>query len=418
MDPYAGNPNSFPDSVDVMGGSDPPNSTNLKTGDEGALDRTAWLKQAVAAVALSNWHPQIKSFDPGPILSGAVDPGSVYMAGGSWDPLQQRWVCAFINSTGDELSILATHSSGDFWVGVDGPIVNLNIVHAMVSDNAGNTLVVYNTLLGGTPTSAIEKYDSSGTAHPSNLHPYFDNVKTAAAIWYSGVYFVIGADQPGANYVGHAANSVDGAITWTDVSSSFLPSGFAAGTATVTGFVYDTDLSGLSPAPILLGMCTAGSPGSRIMQLPGGVDVTPTILATRRLSGIAYNSVRKLWGLLCEDGGGVYLYTSPDQVAWTLVKSFAALLAGGLAAINGVWAVQLTAVDIGGFPTGYNRVVLSPDDGATWTTASYEMAGNGVPGFIKLPGILKSSGVQLLAYNNQNHDFSHMGGGFMSGGGF
>jgi hypothetical protein len=414
--PYAGNPSNDPVSVSIPDdGVDAPSFGNIMTSVEGLADKIAALKQQVALVGLANWKPQVKSLDPGPILSGAVDPGTVYLAGGAWDPLQQRWVCAFINSTGDQLTILATHSSGDFWIGVDGPIVNLNILHAMASDTAGNTLVAYNTLLGGVPTSATEKYDAAGTAHPSNLHPYFDNVKTAVAIWYSGGWYLIGADQTGGNYVGHAGSSAD-AITWADASSS-LPGSFAAGTATVTGFVYDTDPSGSSPAPMLVGMCTAGSPGSKIMQFPSAVDVTPAILATRRLSGIAYNSVRGLWGLLCEDGAGVYLYTSPDQVTWTLTKTFQALVAGGLAAIGAVWAVQLTTVDIGGFPSGYNRVVLSPDNGATWTTASYELAGNGVPGFIKLPGILKSSGVQLLAYNNQNHDFSHVAR-FMPAGGF
>ncbi|MDP9034201.1 MAG: hypothetical protein M3O50_05300 [Myxococcota bacterium] len=44
MHPYGGNPASYPDTVDLIDDSDVPNAANIGTADEGALDRTAYLK--------------------------------------------------------------------------------------------------------------------------------------------------------------------------------------------------------------------------------------------------------------------------------------------------------------------------------------------------------------------------------------
>src|SRR5579872_1376533 len=48
--PYAGNPASYPAAINILSGSDVPNSTNFNTAYEGLADRTAFLNAQLGAV--------------------------------------------------------------------------------------------------------------------------------------------------------------------------------------------------------------------------------------------------------------------------------------------------------------------------------------------------------------------------------
>lgn len=368
-----------------------------------------------ASLALGNWKPPVATFDPGSI--GGTDPGALTVQSVAWDSLLQRWVIAAVG--GGAAYLFATHSSGDvldtITPGPGGAAADVGGVLAGACDAAGNTVFFKTFSISGpaTRTSCLRTIASGPIVDTTQT---FLNTLTQAAVQGLGAsgFLMVGFEQAGSTYTGHLAVSANGAGVWTDDTSS-LPATWQTGTGVVQGVVCGFDSTLASTSPVMFGMCLLGS--SRLIAgSPTIADITPSFLTTRNIKGIAYNTVLGVWGILCDDGAGVYLYTSPDQVTWTLAKTFQALASGGLQAIGGVWVAQLTIVDPGGFPAGNDRIVLSADGGSTWTTASYAMGGDSVSGPMKFPRLV-SNGVQLVALNNAQHDFS-LQAGFTAAGGF
>lgn len=93
--PYAGNPSSYPTSVNVLSGSDTPNSTTFNTTSEGGLDRSAWIRASVARPGQS-WQPSWSVSGLGgastpQMYKGGVDANFgvflvpyAYLSGGTW----------------------------------------------------------------------------------------------------------------------------------------------------------------------------------------------------------------------------------------------------------------------------------------------------------------------------------------------
>jgi hypothetical protein len=429
---YAGDPNNFPEEITEIDDSDAPNATNFALATDALADRTAWLRDQLNNRQLS----QLAAGNFKRPITTIVGPGSIAMNLGAvaWDAAYERWAALFQGSTG--LFAYDTHSSGDAWVNLNSSAISANYALAGASDGNGN----FAALLNQGTVVATARVSQAGTLSGPTTQTFLGNIVQGVMVYvpsgFASGYFMLGCQQSGSTFTCKLASSATGAGAWAD-NTSLLPTAgsfnWQTGTNNVAGFVSASDLAGSFTYPVVFGMCgiTPGTDASRLLGFgsSGFVDITPSVLTGKCLTGLAYNAVLGLWGILCFDNGPFcYLYTSPDQATWTLQYKFApsigAIQSGGLACVGAVWAAHLGQVGptpISGINPGgtWDRLMLSSDGGVTWTTASMNLGGwTAGPPIGPAPGLgpspngvyqfprLVSNGNQLIAYNNVNHSFS------------
>ena len=409
MHDYAGNPASFPTAISLPDdGVDNPDFTVLNTPPEGLADRTAYLKYSFAAsVAMGNWHAPVSTITiPGPTTAS--------LGAAAWDPELQHWIALFQHASA--AYAFATHGASLGWtnVNVAASAPESSVLAAAASGN-GEAVFTCQNLSTGTDIVLVTLAGSIINTAQS----FVTGAMTQSVItWvpFAAAYQWIGCTQTGGAFTGYLAGSAAGTGVWTNGTST-LPSSWRSGTNHIGGFVSAINpLSSGSTMAVLVGMCakTVGTDTSRLLGLCGAgySDITPSLLSGKQLTGLAWNPVVSLWGLLCCDNANGYFYTSPDASTWTLAHTFVGCVStGGLACIDAIWAVQLTVAG-GSFYSGTalnDRIMLSNNNGTSWTTAGYQMGGDSTGGVWNFPQ-LRASGNQLLAYNNLNHSFSNQAG--------
>ena len=392
---YAGNPANYPLFVAIPAGSDAPTAALFDTAFEGCLDRTAALRMGAQGGIANFWSP----VSPG----GSGTDNAFY----AWDPVGQRWVAAI--NEGGTTQFVQTFD-GRTW----------SLVHttaaaglAINTSQTGFTLVFEG---GGSGT--VEQISSNGTVTSGTIG--IASIGLAAldyfALGFVGTAYqnsLYGIVQTGGTFVGWWYTEVDGTVSsWTGQTGN-LPVAFASGTnhvgnilvanttnnlrQAVAGDVQIWCICGATPGTDTPHMMSVTSTG--LTTSPFIVDVTASLPSPGPayiISGFAYDYQNNLWALLLSTASsGVYLYSSPDHVTWTLVKHFGLYngTQGGVAIVNGVWCVWLGACAA---PSGSNRVVMSPLGSGVWQYAQVVIPvfGTGTPG---LPGNLLSNANQLLA---------------------
>lgn len=370
------------------------------------------ILNTVIVAAIANFDPQVSTIAvPGPATAS--------LGAAAWDPSLQQWIGLFQHGTA--AFAFATHGGSGGWTNVNvGSFAGEASVLAAAASGNGEAVFAAQNLGGGTDIVVVAL---NGTI-TATAQGFIGGVARDSTIFWIplATSYMWMADVPsGGTFTGHLAISPSGTGVWTD-ATSVLPATWQSGTNHIAGFVSAVDPAATSSNILaLIGMCGKSIPAdtSRLLSItaPSGpllaTDITPAALSGgRQLTGLARNVVSGLWGLLCCDNLNGYFYTSPDAATWTLEHTFSGCPGtGGLACVGSIWCVQLTVAG-GTFFSGTSlndRIMLSQDNGANWTTAKYEMTGDATGGVWNFPQLV-SSGNQLLAYNNLNHDFSLQAG--------
>lgn len=425
---YPGNPANLVTETPLLDDSDAWDETNLALAPMALTDRIARLEAAAFASGLGNFKTPIG------LIVAAGPTASVRLQAAAWDGSLQRWTAVFGaagSGTAGEWYVFATHSSGDLWAQLGATSFSVAYTDCLAGASNSNDTSVFclvNATGGNTDTVAVDSFGNVVATTQTAV-----NKLSCAAMSFQGspgAWVLFGFEQSGSVYKGHLLASTAATGVWADGTSS-LPSNWQTGTNNVgaTLIAFDPGGTASSTNPAVVAMCgrTPGTDSSRLLGLDnvaGTVtDITPAFMVSGLIvTGLVYNVGLSLWGVLCHDVAGAYLYTTPDQITWTKVHTFGPIAglhtrAGNLQALGALWVAQLSIVESGsGSVADNDRVLFSIDGGVTWTSASYAMGGDATSGDLTTPQLLLS-GNQLLAFNNQFHNFSHQAG-VMAGGGF
>lgn len=368
--PYAGNQASYPASVDILSGSDLPNTTNFNTAWEGGLDRTAFLNGAIVANAGCNW-PRLVNPNPWMISVGSI----IWSA--CWDPFNEFWICGSSYDLFGTATVVYNYSfNGRDWGQIDTVSTLTNqFPIAMAVDGLG--------------THACVRSDFTSTYHitvQTQPHAVVNVAPTGSGTWTPGqgvmVYFA--GDGP-SQWMFQGASGILGVATvWTGMAVHGQVTG--AGPPPVTAWINDQTLlpanwsanSGSGnmvfawlaaidesfplagdATQVVFGQCgfRHGVDSSYLLHWVGTsstvyTDITPSFLASGsyQLRGLAYSPVDQLWGMVVTDGdmnghgttpANSYFLTSPDLVTWTSVFTFFDFMASGLACNGNVWSMMV-----------------------------------------------------------------------------
>lgn len=93
--PYAGNPANYPEAVDIPGGSDVPTSSLFATAYEGEIDRSAWLRANLLALAINDATTPVTPFvQPG--LGSSLAGPWVFQDTPAYDSKNRQWLVPYV----------------------------------------------------------------------------------------------------------------------------------------------------------------------------------------------------------------------------------------------------------------------------------------------------------------------------------
>lgn len=328
MHGYAGNPNSYPLSVEIIDDSDAPNATNFNTTDEGTLDRTAWLHARAGGIPALNWGPEFLT------ASGSGGFAALQQGAGAWGPLRstffllavtpsgtplvQVWYTYGLDPGGDNTNtvwaqfgpnLLTTDgwlfsavaedpvAEGFCWIAGTDNVATHNAVHVHYTDGASWTLAVNLTSTGyyyGVEIATLNGLTVIGVAGTgdcrlmSRNRTGWDTDFVPAITMAAGSTWLLKANGtqmvaiPSSVGVTSVYQSTDGA-TWTTSTNLTTALGGSAATSTVVGLAWSRDAGGpcwiaaIQPAsgpPVF-----ARSPDGLVWSMQsGGMTATPTIV--------------------------------------------------------------------------------------------------------------------------------------------
>jgi hypothetical protein len=369
--PYAGNPASYPASVNLPDGGDAPSAALFKTAYEGCLDRTAFLNRLVQTV---NWQDTSSLI---PVLS--------QLHAAAWDTRDRMWIVAGTDPAVSPGHLVLMKGRGDpaGWSQL-GPTTNGTSVPA-------NS--VASSSCRGAGSTTDQKYVYVGCASEGSpaLHiPIVNVLDTTASTWAGATVVSIGdaldvqvqaifggsgavvVAALGATATGHGNiyYSTDHGVTWTVQAS------FSTASVAITRWLLAQTAPGASSGSVLMAM--PGLTGSGVLYTStDGIAWTarsgPTLSGTELPTALAYGA----------DAGGVpsWVVTTYDT-ATTKINTYRSYDNGitfpgfantlpipapapmvGLAAIGSMFVGSF-------FESGAVRLLYSGDGGATWQTSS------------------------------------------------
>jgi hypothetical protein len=400
--PYAGDQANYPKSVDILSGSDAPNSTNFNTGWEGALDRTAFINGCLVANGGINWPP-LANVNPWMFSVGTI----IWSA--CWDPFNEQWLVGNSYDNFGSGNVLVNASfNGHDWSQVSPSLGHLTWFApiAMACDPLGTLAMIrtdfatnHSITVQTQPFASVEVSPTLGTGT-------FAPGQGVMTFFYDGTgisqWLFVGASGA-TSTTGWTGMSVSGevtgagpppATTWTNLQSA-LPAHWAGTSSnSVLQWLACSDES--FPAAgdatqVVFAQCGSrpGTDKSYLLQWVSSssltfADITPSFLNSGAFQcrGIAWSPVDQLWGMICVDGdmnghgtspANSYFLTSPDLVTWTTTFSFFNFLAAGLACNGNVWSI-LACETLYTNQTS-NRVLFSANVSLgvlqTWEAADY-----------------------------------------------
>lgn len=407
--PEAGNPIKVQPAADYLSIGQPLPAQGVNYWNNGLSVAALNNQNLVVSLAIGNWDAAV--------AGTTIDASLSYISCVLYQPHTQKWL-VFETQTGGGFLTWSTHDNGHTWAS-EAPTQGGSIVLGGVAVPGTSDYMVF--IAGGfvcnqantlTTVGALAAAGSGGT----------NGLKVAMFTQGPGVAFV-GLSLSGATYTGYYATGNSLGTSWSGASSS-LPAAWQTGTCHVTRGVtscQSTAATDGSGPRTLVAMCgtTPGTDVGRLLVVSSSgtfTDSSPSFMATKVVTGMAYGANDNLWGVLCHDGTNSYLYTSPDPTGvttpYTLVKTFAgSTLSGGLAVLGYVWVAQC---EISGDPrTMYSGDVGSDGAASQWGTANANIAdawdiGSGQSGLV-------SSGAGLCTFNHAYVSFSKQLGLMASG---
>lgn len=404
MHPYAGDPTNYPEDVDIIDDSDPPNASNFNVANEGALDRTENLRASTARVG-EGWRKSFlatalntaaQSYQPaadigsgtflvpvalGPTL-GAFG-AAVYWSYGADDDAEWAQVGLAALGTSDTTGYIDIVACSDSTPGI--------VWCAAALDNSAQLVIKHNLYTSG----------SWVTAPGGTISMAATTVK-ALAMAAIGSRIVVGVGGfPGAAlgiYTGSASVAFTqvGSIAWgpTDVRWIIKSNGSVClvvpGFFRTNGFLWTTT-DGIT--------FTAR-------------DISALVPVGAYIAGLAWAPLKSLWYLAVQTSGTTTaFYSSPDGASWTIVPGTGPNLqiADLECSSNGL---VLTILDVAFVTTTLeSRFYFSTDWGVHWRASGVGLFDNlagGAEGYTRAR--LAAGPLQLLAGNSKRLRFSQLAG--------
>jgi hypothetical protein len=356
---YAGNDASYPTSVSLIAGSDPPVAANFQTGYEGTLDRTASLQNRGSLSPLVSLQPPFTTQTLSTFASAAGPHGVVFNDTAlAVDPVAgQSWLMLVWTSGHTAIQVFAGWGDQtNAWVQVGG-----NVAYT----TSGTTITV----------------DSGGTIYIGGV----GGVSSTQAD--------IASCPPGGSF---STLALTGLTTPTDLQLATIGTAVFWGIGSSTGGsakVSGTGGGGFSG--LTASNWIVRSNGSMVLFVPAVAQATPTIykatgtatytsaaigLATTDIpQDLTWSAAWSLWFLVVKTvAGATTVWSSPDGAAWTLVKTLSVLPKPlvGLTAIGPHLIGTLDAPSFGNI----SRVVTSSDGGLTWAACPTGVPTNSATG--------------------------------------
>lgn len=421
---YSGNPGSYPATVNVLSGSDLPNSTNLNTAPEGALDRTAFL-YAGREHPGTNWFPEFK-------VDQQMGSGAPYFYNGPFAQSSALLAAAWDASTSRWLTLIADKT-------VTPPTLGLYATYGMDLGNAANWVSL--------PATSQTFGAANASAGACCADPATSGVYWAAAIAQAGGAFVYRFDGTAwtqedtiTDATWNDYYSIE-LIPFTDASgnkrlvyfydgaSSTLRSTLASSPtgwttvlspplATTTGWLLKA--GGTSGSPLAILMPRASGSSYHYWTSPDGVTWTQQNMpaGTSPPAGLVWSPAHALWFCIIQaTSSTTYVYTSPDGVTWTdLGNGPLNVTVSDLAVIGNTLVAMLAEGTAVGMGAGASRAMFSVDGGVTWRSTQATLDANNTAGSSAYGSAaytrprLAGSGNGLVMYDALRVRFSHQCG--------
>lgn len=396
---YAGNAGNYPSAVNILSGSDVPNTTTFNTAYEGTLDRTAFLHGAVPLVGQS-WRP---SFGV-----ATVHASSIRFMHPGWDPLEGTWLTAVegptLGDTGGFVYWSFGADDGAGWTQVGTAEIDTDptgmrdlavcadyatpgkLWVAMILDTAGQ-INVYNVPSYTGAWTNVVTLDSTA---PDNVE--IATIGTTVVVAYGGT------DGTSPTHVKYKPSGG----SWTTA-----PIAITATTGDKIAWLLKTNGSLIVACPIFNAPLWTSPDGITWTEQSTGA-IEPSL---SKAAGLAWSSVTQLWYIVIQlTSSTTKIYSSPDAITWTAVAaSGPALSVADFACVsNGLVITTSDATVLGVVKT--SRTYFSPDFGVTWYPAFATFQGNNSPGLSFLRARMAASESGLLACNALHARFSNVAG--------
>lgn len=339
---YQGDSTNFPEAVTVPTDADVPQASTFNPAQEGALDRTSWLRARVIEGACANWVPWVSNPFGAGVLALAV----------CRDASFGRWL-ALAETAGPVSSFFASHD-GVFWTACATSTI-ADVPQAIANDPLSLRAVIATGASTGTVGNWYWLDLAAGTVHNNAAFPCgagglasqnFAALTVLASAGGDWQWLVFDSTTHAGGHVGWASTTH---VVATDHSATLQTGAPAIATGTFTGIYSAND--GVSK---VLGAWVSSLGVVTSLSLSDVVAVTNTWSAPAFLStsvtvvGLAFaprdimSGAEGVWGILTFDGTSTCaLYVSPDAATWTLAHTWANAVPckDALAAVGGTWVV-------------------------------------------------------------------------------
>lgn len=346
MSDYPGNPASFPDNIDLIDDSDPPDAAHFNLGPEGLADRTAYLRAHLQSTQ-SNARSLAGNFPLGLV-------GWPFTASGTpaWDKANARWMM------GKTTDLVQASYDGINWSALGGSLsANVNAIIVRPSDGLTSAIKSSN--------STMASLDPATDTWNQFTGPGWDASGLPGGTWFAGGggLFVVWESRPSASERLYTATD---AIHYSSDLAPF-PANFAH-----TGSQKFLIISAQSATRLLL--FTTKSNFTSYVQTDDGVTFNtlamPTLVSGEEVVGATYDAVAGLFIIMLSTASGSRVLSSPTGLAasWTVVSTRSTDPAQGLASISGPDGSVLATI----FLTrgALWRGMISIDGGVTWRFAN------------------------------------------------
>jgi hypothetical protein len=402
---YAGNSANYPAAVNVLSGSDLPNSTNFNTTSEATIDRTAYLAAAIPHVGQS-WRPSF----PG---SSLLATGQPYKP--AWDYNIGAWLVPYM--VGPTLGAYALYVSwshglddGGFWTQIGGAGSEID------SDTTG----ILDAAACADPATAGIVWSAALLSNSANL-VIKDSSYTSSSWTTKFTQSLAGGTSLTVEMAGIGSRVVVGVGGSSGPVNGLFTGGTGASFTQAESEPFATDWSVKSNGSLLIALPTECAPTILYTTTDGitftSRSITSLVPAGATTVGVAWSPLTALWYLCVQvTSSEIKIYSSPDGITWTAVTS-----ATGPDIEAADFEVQsngmmVTTIDTPVLSlTTAAQFFFSPDFGVSWYPNTFiapalfpsNLASSAV-GYSRAR--LASSTTQFLATNSKYGRFSNVAG--------
>jgi hypothetical protein len=424
---YAGNPNSYPESVALFDDTLPPTGSNINPMVQaGALDRTAWLRARINSPAAANWWPSQTMAAIATALGFLGISGGVTLdwGGFTFSAVSGQWLAIinWNNMASNQYAVIETPDGGRTWALGFTVAMETTDSRCLCAASAptGSTSVISVIISGESVTPKVSAHAFNVTSNSEVVTALSGGAEAAGVVCLVSpdstppIFVTYYTTKAAAAWTGHLAKGdIATGATWTDLTSDLPIVGatdFESGTGQVGVILADVGQSTYSGS--LLPTACFAIAGKRlgtdpaylmVMVAPGGgvfnpAEVTSGFLTatgytqgTFQIAGVAFDQDANLCGVAVNlASGDAAVWVTSDFVHWTQVYASGSDAMCGLAVVGGIW--MLSNNGTGGVRILYSCNVAYSLGASTW---SYSQTGLS-PSSLSRGGIF-SAGSSVLA---------------------